>query len=223
MKYFVKHFKFSLLLILIGVAIYLFVFTELKSFLDYQYLVNFVGDNTTQAILVFMALAVFMTGFLFVPRTVFVIASGLAFQFPLSALVIYLSIVISSVVAYSIARYLGHDLYRHKVRDKDHEKIETIVEKYGFPGMVILRMFPILPFPVVNTGCGITRVKFKTYFLGTCLGIIPDILLYTAFVDKVVEGEIGAFSTVLVGFAIVILFLIPFGFRKYKNKSKSTK
>ncbi len=54
---------------------------------------------------------------------------------------------------------------------------ESLLNRHAFAAILISRMVPIIPAPVVNIGCGLSRVKWLTFFVASAIGKIPNVLL----------------------------------------------
>ncbi|XJZ28805.1 TVP38/TMEM64 family protein [Bacillota bacterium Lsc_1132] len=59
-----------------------------------------------------------------------------------------------------------------KIRD-----YEVFLNKHAFAAIFISRIIPIIPAPVVNIACGLSRVKWLYFFAASAIGKIPNILL----------------------------------------------
>lgn len=53
-------------------------------------------------------------------------------------------------------------------------------EKSAFSYMLAMRLAPVLPFSVVNVLPALFKVKFRSYFLATLIGILPGALVYAS-------------------------------------------
>ena len=50
--------------------------------------------------------------------------------------------------------------------------------------MVMLRLFPIAPFTVVNLIAGASEIRTRDYLLGSLIGMSPGIVLMSLFGDR---------------------------------------
>ncbi len=57
-------------------------------------------------------------------------------------------------------------------------KIEDGVRKDAFLYVLSLRLLPVVPFWLVNLGAGLVRIRLRTFFLATLIGILPLSLVY---------------------------------------------
>lgn len=135
-----------------------------------------VGTGDSSGVLLFFAMYV-LGGIVSVPPVIFVVAAGALWPFPTA-----LSISLSGGIATAV---LGFLMSRHVARDfcalhipRRLRKYNDGVEKHGFKTTVVLRLLFFL-FPPVNWMLGISRVRLRDYALGTALGSIPSMLVYT--------------------------------------------
>lgn len=87
---------------------------------------------------------------------------------------------LSANVAYAMARFF---------RRGDPEKAEEtrrlglfrrLLARQAFPTVVILRA-SFLPFDLVNYGCGLLRVSWPRYALGSLIGMLPPMITFVSF------------------------------------------
>lgn len=80
--------------------------------------------------------------------------------------------------------------------------------------VALLRLFPIVPFNIVNYGLGITDIKFRLYLVTTFVFLIPAEIVYTYFgyagMGALLNGEhfYRNGGIILSGLAILLLMLI---------------
>ena len=107
-------------------------------------------------------------------------------------------------------------------------KLEAGFRENALSYLLVLRLVPLFPFWLVNLAAALLRVPFRTYVLGTFLGIIPGGYVYAtvgAGLGSVLDqgGELslrGALTpqviTALVGLAL--LSLVPVAYKKLKAR-----
>jgi len=112
-------------------------------------------------------------------------------MFPLTALNLALIVAIGPVVgtayalygsllaglaAYWAGRRLGPPALE-KWGNARVDKALRIVRDSGVPGLVLLRIMPVAPYPVVNLVLGAGGVRGLSFVIGTVLGILPALVL----------------------------------------------
>jgi uncharacterized membrane protein YdjX (TVP38/TMEM64 family) len=128
--------------------------------------------------------------------------------------------IISALFCYVVFRYLG----RRPLQAISNEKIKNLSRKageHGFLFVFIMRNSP-MAFGMVNMTAALTHVKFRDYFFGSILGMLPGTLavclLAGELKNMVIEPNIS--SVIVIGLAIGILFLL---YKKMQKKNKQTK
>lgn len=56
------------------------------------------------------------------------------------------------------------------------DKTLRVVRDSGLPGMVLFRMVPVAPYPVVNLALGAGGIGIGVFTLGTALGVLPNLI-----------------------------------------------
>ncbi len=86
----------------------------------------------------------------------------------------YVGAILSATVAFLIGRYFGKKLKFTGFIQKYKEKLEN----NGFETVLFLRLVPLFPFDFVNYACGLSNIKYRTYLIGSLIGIIPGLTAY---------------------------------------------
>jgi phospholipase D1/2 len=63
-------------------------------------------------------------------------------------------------------------------------RVQRLLAGGGLIAIVVLRSIPLAPFTVVNLAAGSIGVPLREYVAGTALGLLPGIVLMTAFGDR---------------------------------------
>ncbi|MFT4623744.1 MAG: putative membrane protein YdjX (TVP38/TMEM64 family) [Myxococcota bacterium] len=105
-------------------------------------------------------------GFLFGPVVGFFVASALSTA--------------TGTVAFLLARTRLRSVIADRISgDPRFRAIDSAIGDGGTQLVVVLRLSPLSPFNVVNYALGITRVPLRSYVIGTLVGSIPPVLLYS--------------------------------------------
>ena len=122
-----------------------------------------------------------------------------------------------NAAAFVFSRYIGGEFVTGLVKDKFStlDGYNTKLKENGFATMFILRLFPIFPFNGLNYAMGLTKIRFKDYFLGTLLGIIPGTFVYVNIGANVADWKSPGFF-IAVGL-LVLLMVVGVVWKKYKN------
>lgn len=119
---------------------------------------------------------------------------------------------LASIPPYLLARSGGGVWMRRKIEKHGGRKSWERVQHEGFFALLLLRLVPVIPFPVLNYLAGLALVRPVRYLVASFLGMIPSIFLFTYFVDAVAkstEDLTQAIPRILgAGMAIAILAIV---------------
>ncbi len=87
----------------------------------------------------------------------------------------------------------------------------------GLPAMVLLRLFPLLPFTAVNLTAGAMQVPWRDYALGTLLGMLPTVIGVSVLFSGLRAANsaesalsVGVAAAALAGVAFAAALFSPF-------------
>lgn len=143
------------------------------------------------------------------PGTVLTFAGGAIFGVALGSLLNWVGACVGALFAFGVARGLGREFVARLARGRAAALDERIGE-HGFRTILYLRLIPLVPFNGLNFGAGLTRVRLRDYALGTAVGIVPGVVIYTYFADAIVGGSRDARGEALLHFALAAGALIAF-------------
>lgn len=145
--------------------------------------------------------------FVFIIRPVFLIPSialfiggGLAFGPVWGPLYASAGAAMGGSVGFWIARKLGHDYVKSKLKFGADIIDNT---KFNFSIVWLLSLIPVMPVTVINYGAGLSPMKFKNYFVAHVLGMTPRAFAYGYFGSTLLEIGSPRFR-----WALLILILL---------------
>ncbi len=174
--------KMALLLAFAAGAIVIYRTTPVGHYLTKDAVRAFVNSFGALAPLVHIALyAISVT--CFVPATVMTAAGAVVFGKVVGAIYNILGASLGASLSFFVGRHLGRDLASRLIRGRLLE-LDAAAERKGFSLIYYLRMvyFPFVP---LNYAAALTRIRFRDFFWGTLLGILPGTFIYTYFIDEV--------------------------------------
>lgn len=95
---------------------------------------------------------------------------------------------LSASVFFSVARVLGREVL-HARHARLATRLEEFLTRPALLRVLQLRLIPLVPFHVVNIGCGALAVPFPAFLAGTAAGVIPKLTVNLVFVDAIVKGS----------------------------------
>ncbi len=151
-----------------------------------------------------------------VPGTLLTLAGGAVFGFHWGTLYNFVAANIGANAAFLVARSLGGDAVRRLIGGDSGAlgRLDDIVERHGFRGLLTLRLIPLVPFNALNFGSGLMALKWRPYAIATLVGILPGTAVYTFFADAILQGSQEAsrdawLRVLLAGLLLVLLAFLP--------------
>ncbi|WP_287128828.1 TVP38/TMEM64 family protein [Candidatus Cyanaurora vandensis] len=199
-----------LVLSFVGVLV-VYQFTPLSQWLSREAITATLAGLGVWAPLGYLVLKAIFTA-VGVPASLLTVVSGALFGAMLGAVYSIIGATVGAMGAFLIARYLARDWAQSKFAANGRlASLNQGLERNALWFVLSTRLTPLLPFNVLNTLFGLTRVSLKDFTLGTVVGIIPGTLAYTwlgasgqeAFAGGSKWGVFGALV------ALALLSLLP--------------
>lgn len=121
------------------------------------------------------------------------LTAGLAFGALRGALFLMAGAIIGTSATFMISRYFGRSLIERMLKGK-FKDLDGKLANNGFMTILFFRVIPLVPYEVLNYAGGLSRIKFKDYFLATFLGLIPGVIVSAFFGGSL--GEIKSFKDI---------------------------
>jgi uncharacterized membrane protein YdjX (TVP38/TMEM64 family) len=164
----------------LGLLLAVFQLSGLREHLNLAYVRQIFVDNEVTGTLIFLVL--FALGNLVqVPGAVFLAAAVLALGEVWGGVVTYAAAVVSCVFTFWLMRLLGGDALR-QIRSKWAVRLLGGLDAHPLKSMVLLRML-MQTAPALNYALALSGVRFRSYLIGTLLGLPIPIALYCIFFD----------------------------------------
>lgn len=159
------------------------------------------------------------------PISVFSIASGSLFGIWPGLLVTLLGTIISGTVAYLVGIYFARALPTFPITTR-----LTTHKKYPFELIASLH-FSFLSFDAINYAAGLTRIPFWPFFFGMIIGMLPGTFSLTILgasidITDIIANGITTQSLdwrylSIAAVCIISVWTISFGYRRYAKYKKS--
>jgi uncharacterized membrane protein YdjX (TVP38/TMEM64 family) len=214
--------KAGLLVAFIIAAIWLVRFTSLKNYLTQDHLGQLLDAAGLWAPLIFIL--VYSAGVcLFVPGTLLTALGAALFGAYWGFVYVWLGAMLGATASFWIGRTLGREFAVSLIGDR-MKRYDEAIERNGFATVLYLRLI-YFPFTPLNFGMGLTRVRFFDYLLGTGLGIIVGVFIFTFFFGTLKEVWAGGNWSQLVSINVlfsvglfIFSFFIPKIIRKFRKE-----
>lgn len=127
---------------------------------------------------------------------------------------------IGALIAFVIARVLGHDLLRRLFGER--VALGWLGSQNALTWMVFVsRLLPFVSFDLVSYGAGLTPLRAWRFALATLLGLIPASFLLAHFGGELAAADMGNAMAALL--LIGLLVVVPLVFklvRAHKNRDR---
>jgi uncharacterized membrane protein YdjX (TVP38/TMEM64 family) len=119
-----------------------------------------------------------------------------------------------------LSRYGFRDYAQAKLVNKPKvQEYELFLNRNSFMAILTCRLIPIIPAPVVNIICGLSKVNGLVFFSASTIGKLPNILILSYAGALFSSNKLFSFG--LYGGYILVIFLINF-LIIYRNMSKES-
>jgi uncharacterized membrane protein YdjX (TVP38/TMEM64 family) len=109
-------------------------------------------------------------------------------------------------MGYAIGHAIGREMVQKLARPWLDHLIRS-VDRHGFLTVLMLRVFPVAPFTLVNVFIGASGIRFRDFFLASLIGRIPGMILLSLAgvqVENLLRRP-DAISLILLGLTLVLL------------------
>ncbi len=146
---------------------------------------------------------------LMVPVMLLIAVTGIVFGIFPGALYALAGTLCAAAAGYGFGAVLGRDAARRLLGARLN-RLSRRVARHGTVAMILIRLLPLAPFGVVNMACGASHIRLRDYLLGTLIGILPGVLLTTAFAHNLMLALYRPSQQTLGILLIVVLLLVGF-------------
>jgi uncharacterized membrane protein YdjX (TVP38/TMEM64 family) len=198
--------------------------TGLKEFLNSGNIERILYSSGAWAPIIFILVYILATVFFF-PGTPITILSGFVFGVWLGTFYTIIGAIIGATLAFLVSRFFGRDFVKSMLEDKFKvlNKFSSLLEKNGFLTVVFLRLIPLFPFNGLNYALGLTKVKFRDYFVASLFGMLPGTFMYIfvgdlirkiGSTDNILQAVLADKNLYIFIFVILIIITIPLLLKK---------
>ena len=166
---------------------------------------------------------IYTVGVLFLPATPFTIAGAVIFGKFYGMLYNLAADTLGASLAFYLGRYFLHGVARGFLETR-MPWLDRKAAEDGFSVIFYLRIF-WFPFIVLNYAAGATRIRFRDYLLGTVLGLLPPVFIFTYFVGAMKEAlamyrrpaDLLTFDLLFPVLLLVFSFFLPTLLKKFRH------
>lgn len=168
--------------VLVGGAISaLWHFTPLHAWLNIHHLVALIHRTRHLPATPFWLIGAFLlSGILFFPITLLVVATILGLTPPENFLYVFLGCLASASLNYVLGSYIGTDMI-DRLAGARWTKLRLYLQQKSLVTMITVNLLPIAPFSLITLGAGALHLRYRDVMIGAWIGILPSILAITVF------------------------------------------
>ena len=176
-----------------------------------QQLQTAIGRCGSWAAIAYIGLFTLLPAFFF-PVAVLALAGGLLFGLWWGSVYTFIGALLNCTLMFLLARYAGRErvegLIRKKLSDQWQQRLRSLNSGGGFMLLVILRLIPAVPYNLINYAFGLTAMPWRTYIIGSAIGIIPGTLAFINIGDKALDVTSADFW---IAIGLLLLLLVVTG------------
>ncbi len=207
--------KAILVLVLLGAIAAYFIFDlgqvlSLENFKASQADIVAAKDaNPVLYIAGFFLLYVAVTGLSIPGAAIMSLVAGALFGVVIGSIIVSFASTIGATLAFLSARFVLRDWVQTKFGER-LRAIDDGLEKDGAFYLFTLRLIPVFPFFVINLLMGLTRIKTRSFFWVSQLGMLPATVVFVNAGTQIsrIESTKGLLSPTLIA-SFIALALFP--------------
>ena len=157
----------------------------------------------------FFLLYVAVTGLSIPGAAIMTLIAGALFGVLIGTIIVSFASTMGATLAFLSARFVLRDWVQGKFGER-LRAIDEGLEKDGAFYLFTLRLIPVFPFFVINLLMGLTRIKTRTFFWVSQLGMLPATIVFVNAGTQMsrIESTAGLLSPALIA-SFVALALFP--------------
>ena len=205
--------KAILVLVLLGAIVAYFVFDlgqilSLENFKASQSEIVAAKDsNPILYIAGFFILYVAVTGLSIPGAAIMSLVAGALFGVLVGTIIVSFASTLGATLAFLSARFVLRDWVQGKFGER-LRAVDEGLEKDGAFYLFTLRLIPVFPFFVINLLMGLTRIKTRTFFWVSQLGMLPATIVFVNAGTQIsrIESTSGLLSPTLIASFVALAF-----------------
>lgn len=155
------------------------------------------------------------------PAGVLSATAGVIWGQALGFLYLQIAANISSTAEFFLARSFGREIAGKYLKGK-LLNLDEKIERRGFLTVLLIRLVPNVAWDIQNLSLGLTKVKFRDYFLATFIGIMPGSFAFVFFGASLLKVLFKPETFWVIGVAILLFAGIYF-LQRYIKKRQADK
>ncbi len=136
-------------------------------------------ENSGAWVYVLAPLFMVVVAILPIPAEIPAMVNGMAFGANVGTAITWSGAFVGALISFELSRRYGRPLGKKVLPPSAFDRADRLALSAGWPGLLVLRLVPIVAFTVINWAAGLTRIPRWTFLWTTALGILPGAILFT--------------------------------------------
>jgi uncharacterized membrane protein YdjX (TVP38/TMEM64 family) len=149
------------------------------------------------------------------PYVILATAGGILFGFKLGFLLAWLGALTGACLAYWLCRLLGNTRFMLRYYGLMGYDVRKLNSTLAFWTIVITRILPVVPTPLINVAAALGGVSFPNFFASSALGKIPTAVLYTGLGLALFNAKDIHTVLLIIGLTLLVLLLLKYQAQKW--------
>ena len=198
------------------VAVIIFITMNYKDIkqMNLQRLVSYISNYGKYAAICFLLIFSLKPLLLFLPSSMLSIAAGTIFGPIYGFLLNMAGFFISATLGFYLSRFLGKNFVDKILKGKG-VNINSNLEKNGIKILFLIRFTPVIPFDAISYACGLSKMKYKDFIIGSMLGVFFETLCY-AYIGENIFSPFSYKFLVPAGLVILALGITTYMYKRKK-------
>ena len=205
----------TIISLLIGASL-LFSFSTINESELQQKLTELIPFTVFGAVKLYLLLSIATA--LGLPRQIAAFCAGFSFNLIFGFVIALAATVTGCIITYFVAKFGLHNVIAQK-HPKQLTKVQLFFEKDLFTKAIIIRLIPAGSNFLTNLLAGSANLPARPYFLGSMLGYIPQMLVFTLAGYGI---KLGTTSHLIIS-AVLFVTALMLGIRLYRRYKLPTK
>lgn len=181
--------------------------TPLRDWVDFETVADWQQSIRGSAAAPYLIVSAYLlAAVVFFPVTILSLVTILTFGPAVGGVYSLIGWLSSAALGYGVGRALGQDLLWN-IAGPRIRRLELEARRHGFVAVLIMRLFPVAPFTLVNLFIGASRIRWRDFFLGSLVGRVPGLVvlvLFTFQLEYVLRAPDPA-SLLLLGLLVLLI------------------
>jgi len=215
-------FKFIILGLISAIAFYFYAFWDIKELYNAATIQSFFAKfRNIKGIISFLLVYSIRPFFIILPASPLAIVAGAIWGKLFGLIIVVIGALCSGTVGFFFGRFFGKSFF-DKITHGKISKVKTKIEKGGCISVVFFN-FIGFPWDFVSIASGVSKIKYKDFFLGILISSIPQsfIAVYLGNILLSIRSITDIFTIEML--IAVLLLAIGYGtavmVRKYQKKN----